>query len=218
MIKAGHNPAARYIFDKYIDRLLKKSFSGFYIVNNPPEISKTVPLIITPNHFSWWDGFFIDFVNRKIFKRKLHIMMLEDQLKKYWFFRYLGAYSIRQENPKSIIETGIYSRQISMDPDNLNIIYPQGEIEPYDMRPVSIKSGLRYFVKELEKKTVILPVIFRIQYEEAMQPAVYCRFAESLSSDEAVRDFDRFKSIFESCLCQMDKAAKEKLIISDLFR
>lgn len=218
MIKAEHNSAARLLFNIYSDRLLRKNFSAFYLVNKAPEISKSAPLIITPNHFSWWDGFLIDFVNRKIFKRKLHIMMLEGQLKKYWFFRYLGAYSIRQENPKSIIETGSYAREISTEAGNLNIIYPQGEIEPYDRRPVSIKSGLKYFIKGLEGSSAILPVFFRIQFEDEMKPAVYCCFGEIFSLSETVHNYDSYKLLFEAGLCQLDKAAKEKKISADLFR
>jgi 1-acyl-sn-glycerol-3-phosphate acyltransferase len=114
MIKADHKYWARALFNSYIKRLLKKHFNSFLLTNNLPDINNH-KLIITPNHFSWWDGFFIDFVNEKLIKRKLHILMLEDQLKRYWFFRKLGAYGFNPSNPKSIIEAVNYTKDVLND-------------------------------------------------------------------------------------------------------
>ncbi|MGE5401634.1 MAG: lysophospholipid acyltransferase family protein [Ignavibacteriales bacterium] len=218
MIKAEHNKAARLIFDVYIDRLLKKNFSSFFLVNECPVINNNNSLIVTPNHFSWWDGFFIDLVNRKVFRRKIHIMMLEHQLKRYWFFRYLGAYSVRPENAKSIIETAAYSRDISDIPGTLNVIYPQGEIESYEKRPLSFKSGLRFFLRGITENSAVAPVLFRIKYGEDMKPSVYCWFGELVSPKDVIGNYACYLKSIEYGLDQLNTLSERKTSMTDLFR
>ena len=77
---------------------------------NLPEFDKSKSLIVTPNHFSWWDGFFIYWTNKKLFNRKLYVLMLEEQLKRYWFFKKLGCYSIDlNDNRKMIVISKIHN-------------------------------------------------------------------------------------------------------------
>ena len=59
MIKADHKKWAEFVFDIYLRRLLKKSFYDFRIINELPAFDYSKSIIVTPNHFSWWDGFFI---------------------------------------------------------------------------------------------------------------------------------------------------------------
>ena len=73
-------------------------------------------------------------------------MMLEGQLNRYWFFRYLGCYSIDQNKSKSILETAEYTKQIINDTRNFTVVYPQGKFEIYEKKPVEIKDGLKLFV------------------------------------------------------------------------
>ncbi len=195
MIKADHKYWARAIFNLYIYNLLKKNFNNFYLVNDLPEITDK-KLIIAPNHFSWWDGFFIDLINEKTIKRKFHILMLEEQLKKFWFFNKLGAYGFNPNNAKSTIETVKYTKEILRDKSNLTVIYPQGEISPFEQKPLSIKEGIKYFVRDAESDLVVLPVAFKINFEEEKNPSVYCRFGEPLSADSIKKDFSLFKDAF----------------------
>ena len=58
MIPAKHNRQADYIFGIYIRRMFRKRFNSFNLIGSPPVIKKDLPLIITPDHSTWWDGFF----------------------------------------------------------------------------------------------------------------------------------------------------------------
>ena len=108
MIKADHNKLAHLVFSLYLKRLLKSSFKEFILINKLPMIDNSKGLIITPNHFSWWDGFFIYWLNKKLFKKNLFILMLEEQLKRYWFFRYLGCllYTSDAADERSSVDLG----------------------------------------------------------------------------------------------------------------
>lgn len=217
MIKAEHSIWARLVFNLYINRLLKKSFSNFYLTNEPPDISNEKSLIVTPNHVSWWDGFFIDFLSRKKFNRKMYLMMLESSLKKYWFFKKVGAYSIEPSNPRSIVDTVKYTNDILYSKESFVVTYPQGEIEPFEKRPLSIKSGLKLFVKEHSDNTLVLPIGFKIQYYDKKNPSVICRFGDLLTGSEIKKDYDRYIKIFTNNLDELNNSANEKNFIMDLF-
>ncbi len=87
MIEAKHSKWAHLLFDVYVTKLLKYNFNRFIVLNDLPKFSKGNGLVLAPNHFTWWDGFFTYFIYKKFFKqRKFYVMMMEQQLKKYWFF------------------------------------------------------------------------------------------------------------------------------------
>lgn len=218
MIEAEHKYWARSIFNIYIKRELKKYFSNFFLVNEFPVIPDNAGLIITPNHISWWDGFFIDYICRKSSNRKFHIMMLEEQLRKYSFFKKLGAYSIKPESSVSIKETAKYTRRIIEDASNLAVIYPQGEIEPYEKRPLTIKEGLKLFANNSSIELFIMPVGFKIQYYNEKLPAIAARFAEPLSGKDIINDFNLFEQKFVENLHMLSNAAYDKNFIKDIFK
>lgn len=204
LIKAEHKKWARFLYDFYIFRLLKKNFSGIYLLNDKPNIDDSRSLVITPNHFSWWDGFFVDYIMKKFTDKKIHLLMLEKQLNKYWFFRKVGAYSINQSNPKSIIETISYTQEILKSPSNYVVFYPQGDIEPYDNRPLSIKEGIKKFINT-KPLTQILIAAFKIIYGNEKKPFVICRFGELLSAGEVIDNFDNYVNLIHNNLKKLDE-------------
>ena len=217
MIKAGHKYWARLIFDPYINSQLKKNFSNFYLANEFPKIDEEKSLIITPNHISWWDGFFIDYVNKKLLKRKLFIMMLEHQLKRYWFFKKLGAYSIDPANSVSIKETIKYTASVASDSNNVLIIYPQGEIESFNPKPENLKRGLKLFVNSIENELKVLPVGFKTQFSEDKKPEVICRFGEPLEARDIKQDYSVYEKEFLSNLKLLNENSFSRNFVKDLF-
>ena len=148
MIKADHKKLAETVFDIYLNCLLKKSFLDFRIINDLPKIDNSKSLIVTPNHFSWWDGFFIYWANKKLFSRKLYVLMLEEQLTRYWFFKKLGCYSIDLNDSRKMIVSRKYTMDLLLKPNNLVTIYPQGEIQAYDEKNILLKEGLDFIAKK----------------------------------------------------------------------
>ena len=205
MIKAEHKKWARLLYDFYIRRLLKYNFQNFYLTNDFPAIPKEEGLIVTPNHFSWWDGFFIDFTLQKFLDRKIFILMLEEQLRRYWFFQKIGAFSINQKNPKSISETFEYMVGVVCNPQNYLVFYPQGEIEPYDKRPLTIKNGLRFLSDKIQTTVNILPVAFKIKYSNYKKPDVFVRFGKMLSSNDIKNNYNLYIDEFNLNIKLLDE-------------
>lgn len=206
MIKAEHKKWARLLYGFYIKRLLKANFQNFYLLNEFPAIPKNEGLIVTPNHFSWWDGFFIDFTLQKYLDRKIFILMLEEQLRRYWFFQKIGAFSINQKNPKSISKTFQYMVDIVCNSRNYLVFYPQGEIEPYDKRPLKIKDGLKYLTNKLQTLVNILPIAFKIKYSNNKKPDVFVRFGKMLSSNDVKNNYDMYLDEFNLNVTLLDEA------------
>lgn len=184
MIKADHAKWAEFIFNPYLKRLFKKSFWDFRVINELSEIDKAKSLLITPNHFSWWDGFFVYWLNKKVLSKKLFVMMLEEQLKRYWFFQKVGCYSIDLNDNRKMITSLKYSIELLSDPDNLVTIYPQGEIQPYDTKNITLKSGIEFLAKNCKTEFQVLPIAFRIHHTNERLPFVYVRFGKILTSKE----------------------------------
>ena len=198
MIRAEHRRWARLVFNRYIDSLLRKHFTGFYQVNAFPPVPPQGGLLILPNHMSWWDGFFIDYVCRHYLPHHpFYIMMLEKQLQRYWFFKKLGAYSINPGQGRSVLETMKYTLDLLSDTSAV-VMFPQGVLQPYSPDEYHFeKGGLRYLVSRNSHDFHILPVAFKIQYYEDREPEIACRFgivkeASMFREDlfPAVRDFD----------------------------
>jgi 1-acyl-sn-glycerol-3-phosphate acyltransferase len=196
MIQADHKKWAAFVFDIYLKRLLNRSFYDFRIINDLPQIDRTKSLIVTPNHFSWWDGFFIYWLNKKILNKKLYVMMLEEQLKRYWFFQKLGCYSIELNDRNKMITSLKYTLDLAQSSDNLIIIYPQGEIQPYEQRPVKLRDGIDFLTRKSDNHFQILPIAFKIHYVNDRLPIVYTRFGKLLNSKEVTNNSQLFSDEF----------------------
>lgn len=196
MIQADHKKWAELVFDIYLKRLLKKSFYDFRIINELPELDYSKSTIVTPNHFSWWDGFFIYWANKKLFNRKLYVLMLEEQLKRYWFFKKLGCYSIDLNDSRKMIASLKYTMDLFLEPNNLVTIYPQGEIQAYHEKQIVLKEGLDFIAKKSAVDFQILPIAFKIHYTNERLPIVYARFGKLLNSKDVAINPQIFKEEF----------------------
>ena len=159
-----------------------------------PDISGEKGIIVTPNHFSWWDGFFIEYLMRKFSDRKLYIMMLEDQLKKYPFFKYLGAFSIKPGSVRSVSESIVYSKEVAKSDSSYLVFYPQGEIQNYEVEHVKLKKGLG--AVSIKNNTGVLIVSFKIVYGNEKKPDVYCRFFERVLKMKTEEDIKVYEKLF----------------------
>jgi len=209
MIKADHKKWARRLYDFYVPRLLRSNFQHFYLTNEFPQIPNDEGLIITPNHFSWWDGFFIDYTLSHFSNRKIYTLMLEEQLKRYWFFQKVGAFSINPKNPKSIKTTFDYIIEVVCNPKNVLLFYPQGEIEDYVKRPLKVKEGLKTILNMTHSKVNILPVAFKIKYGNTKKPDLLVRFGEPIISSKVKDDFNLYIIGFNSNVDFLDKVQSE---------
>jgi len=218
MIKADHKSWARFIFTRYMNRKLKYHFSHFLLLNETPGITGNSSVIFCPNHFSWWDGFLIDFICRKFYPHKVfHIMMLEEQLKRYWFFRKLGAYSINLKNPRSIVNTINYTRSLISKDNSFITIYPQGEYQPVDANNIQLRKGLQKFIDTAPPGVFVFPIAFNFRFTDEKLPSIYCRFGTPLLPSDIRKDFTLFESAFRENISLLLSESFSNKPVKDLF-
>ena len=214
MIEAKHSFWAKSIFDVYINRQFKKCFSHFYLVNLPERCSsldsnseKDSAIVLAPNHFSYWDGFLIYKIYKSLFpSKKFYILMLEKQLRRYWFFNYLGAFSIEPSNPKSIIATIRYMEALLNSPSSFIAFYPQGEYQDLYSELFTLKQGLVKFMQKSDAKCCVLPVGFMIRAAEEKFPFIACRFGKPFTPSAVSTSFSDFSYEFNSNYSMLKEA------------
>lgn len=196
MIHAEHKLVHRYFFKRYIHRLMKKRFHRIIHLGLLPKIETDKPLLITPNHISWWDGFFVDlFIDRALTGRKIHLMMLEEQLRKYTFFRNVGAFSVNPGKPKSVVESLLYAAEKLQNPENAVVIFPQGEIESQMKQELTFQSGVGKLSGFAKQPFDLIPLFFKIYYGSEREPELYMQSFAVYTSE----NISGYQEYFHQC-------------------
>jgi 1-acyl-sn-glycerol-3-phosphate acyltransferase len=156
MIKANHHSFFVYFFRIYSHFMIKRHFREVFIEGDLKNSSK--PILIISNHFSWWDGFLIYYLNNKLWQKKFHVMMLEKQLSSRKFLSQAGAFSIKPGHC-STYSSIQYAIKILKCPDNILLMYPQGEIRSQADRPVHFKQGAEYLIKKAAPNVKMIVVL-----------------------------------------------------------
>ena len=100
------------------------------------------------NHNSWWDGLIPFYLNQKFFRQNARGMMVENQLKKYKFFRRLGVFSINLSDARSSLRSLRYAVESMKRENSALYIYPQGEIVPFSTGNLQFKKGIGWLAKQ----------------------------------------------------------------------
>lgn len=208
MIEAKHNRLYREIFNLYINNQLKKHFNNFYLYGEIPVISNLNSLLVLPNHFSWWDGFFVDLIYRKYFSSyKIKMMVLEETIKRYWFFNRIGAFSINTASPKDILNSFSYVKKILNEKENFVVIFPQGELNPYST-DVKIKPGIRDLILNDKSNFGIIFLSMKIQFGNTKKPDVYFRLSGVEEAYSYVLKPEKLQEDFTENLVLLEKEIK----------
>lgn len=180
MIKAKHHTVIYPLF-KWLTRfLIKRNFNSVSIDGRFFDNGNSV--LVIANHISWWDGFWIEYLNQKILYRKCHFMMLEEQLKKHWYFNYTGGYSIKKKS-RSIVDSINYSIELLKQPENLVLMFPQGQIHSLYHNKVTFEKGIERIVHNIAPDTQILFVANLIDYLSDSNPNLFIYLKTFLAKD-----------------------------------
>jgi len=178
MIKASHHTIV-YPFFKWLTRvLIKTNFHTVVMEEDIPTIQKSV--LIVANHSSWWDGFWMEYLNQKVIHRKLHFMMLETQLKKHWYFRHTGGFSIKPES-KEVIDSLNYAMELLKDNQNMVIIFPQGRIHSAHQDNIRFGKGVQFLKDNCPVEFQVLFTACFTDYFSHFKPSLYI-YCQSISS------------------------------------
>lgn len=146
-IPAKESPFFIKTFRIYVRLLFKRRFKQVWIRQeyHPYEKSRSIYYL---NHHSWWDGIIPLLLNEYRFQQQARALMEDKQMKRYGFFKKIGAFSINREDPRKAVASLRYAVQ-SMQRENASLfIYPEGSITPAGSEP-SFEGGLAWLHDKL---------------------------------------------------------------------
>ena len=125
--------------------------------------------ILAPNHHSWWDAYLVWFITRKL-KCDFRVLMDDGQLKKFYFFKHLGAI------PASKIRTTL--KYLKQEGAGVLVVFPEGGLSAAN-KLTEIEKGLDYFS---EKANIpVVPLAIRTVLRGAQSPETFLNFGKPIT-------------------------------------
>lgn len=170
MIYPKNNRFIRAFFHRYIGYIIGRNFQAFQF--NAIQVAPDKSILLLANHFGWWDGFLLYWLNYKLFKKKFHIMILEDTVRKVFFLKYMGAFSV-VKNSRSMLESLNYAADLLNDPQNLVLIFPQARLYSNFVDDLHVERGLLKVMKQAAGKFQCIFAATFIEYFQFKKPTIY---------------------------------------------
>ena len=197
MILPNHNKLYKLFFDFCASLIIKSDFKSIIIDVIGNENIQDKSLLVIANHFSWWDGILHYHLSNIFFKKKFHVLMLEDQLKKRMFLTKLGVFGVKK-GTRDTIKFMNLAKQLLRHNDNMLLIFPQGKIESHHKQEFSFESGASKLIEKNPGVQVIFSVIL-IDYFSERKPVAkfYIKYLKENTIDSIEADYNVF---YKECL------------------
>jgi len=205
MLKAKHNLFIDPFFRWFVIWKMKRSFHAIRFHGELTDREK--PVLLVCNHVSWWDGIWALHFNQQFLHRKFYFMMLEDQLRKNWFFNYTGGFSVKKKS-RSVIETINYTAGLLQNSQNMVLLFPQGEIQSMHLQEYTFEKGIEKILQKTKNEIQIIFLANMVDYFSNAKPVLYSyfkEFNENKTSNELQNKYNRF---YEECV-ENQKKLKE---------
>jgi 1-acyl-sn-glycerol-3-phosphate acyltransferase len=160
------HPAVSPWFNKQFDRynrwfLLRRYFHYIGRIGSIHQ-ERGRPTLYIMNHSSWWDGLLVFHAIRREESGTHYMMMDEQQLKRFRFFRKLGAFSIDKSTTKGIARALTYTQELLRQGERV-WIFPQGDIQHLYQRPIRFQTGVGKILGQ-SPHTQVIPVTLLYQW------------------------------------------------------
>jgi 1-acyl-sn-glycerol-3-phosphate acyltransferase len=192
VIYPKNHPIISRIFRIYAGWITRRYFHELNF--NAITIDQTKPVLLIANHFSSWDGLVLYAVNRKLFKKQFHVMLLEETSKKIPILKYAGAFSVNKQS-RDMISSLNFATQLLADTNNLILMFPQGKLYSNLVNEVQFEKGI---MKIAEKTKDDIQVVFAATFIENFQhkkptATVYLKAA----NDNNFADIDALQQAYQ---------------------
>lgn len=193
------SPAAVAGFELLFGPWMRRRIAAVRLAGLPPHLAPDTPLLLVANHVSWWDGFALRELHRVLRGgAPLYTVMLQREVDRLPFFRWLGAVGIDPASPASILGGLRQLRQrIAERPDAVVAFFPQGRIWPSHRRPLGFRRGVELFAHQLAP-LLVLPVALHLEPLQSPAPTLFVIAGEPLDAAEV--DAERLEAEVASLL------------------
>lgn len=209
MIPARKFPVGKKLVEWLIDSSFRTHFDRihFRMRGTYTEEQFRLPLIACANHFSWWDGYVAKLVERQL-KTDAYLMMEEAQLRRYFFFTWVGCFSVNRQDARSAMQSLQYAAHLLKEkPRRMLWLFPQGEISPNDRRPLVFFSGAAHLAR-MTSPVLLCPVATRIEFLAEQRPDLFISLGEPI---EIATEETRTPGFLKTCTKQLETAVTAEL-------
>ncbi len=168
MIESHKKKWFNNLFSTFVrERQIRPTFHNIYIRTD----DVPTPGLFLSTHSAWWDGIIMYMINEHFLRHDIHVLMDEDGLRRFPFFRHLGAFSVKKGSLSDVRASLGYANELLMSGKSV-WMFPQGQEMPQELRPVEIESGATLL---LNNRPVHLCAMY-YSFENHAEPLVYVRF------------------------------------------
>lgn len=172
------------------------------------------PCLYIMNHTSWWDGLLAFAVTRHHSRKQHYMMMDEAQLRRFAFFRRIGAYSIDKQSRSGILDALSYTTRLLRRADTGVWLFPQGDIRHPDVRPLGFGSGAGYLLQRCPD-AVVIPVTTLFTYGVHPKASVTIRIGDPMDRDWNKLPRLEITSVLEAVLTRQLDEQKQRVMCSE---
>jgi 1-acyl-sn-glycerol-3-phosphate acyltransferase len=181
-------------FAMYMRFRMRRVFNRMVVTPFTPKPGHSVLLLC--NHFSWWDGLWGNYLAYWHLDRHLYIMMQEDHLQKRMLLNLFGGFSINRSS-REMIKSLQYAAGLLNNPENLVVVFPQGELISNHTTEIKVEKGIERLIKNIKGPCQIVYSCALIDYFESLKPSVFfhlydCGVAGEVSFDELTTRINTF--------------------------
>lgn len=157
MGEVRHSPLTWRAFDAGFALFRRVFIRGTRVGGRWPAAPDGIPLLLVANHVSWWDGFLLREVQRRIRGRApFHTVVIEHQIAAHPMLGRLGGIPVDPTTPSSVLRMLRTIRRLrSDDPGTVFSYFPQGRIWPSSRRPLEIRRGIEAVTRVLAPVRVV---------------------------------------------------------------
>ncbi|MFN3267053.1 MAG: lysophospholipid acyltransferase family protein [Deinococcales bacterium] len=179
MIKAANHPLLSGFWRFYIRNSLQGHFSQVMLAL-PDGMPSQTPMLWHATHVSFWDGY-LALEAARFLNLEYRVMMLAQNLKKFSFLRYAGAFGLERGSARGALESLRYAAQeLQNSKPRAVLVFPSGEIGSPHQRPLPYESGIATLatMAARHQKVLVCPLAIRIEYGKLEKPVAWLRFGQ----------------------------------------
>lgn len=122
-------------------------------------------------------------------------MMLEDKLRQYGMFRFVGGFSI-QPGTRTVVESLQYASELLSESTNVVAIFPQGSIQSMHSQKFVFAQGVEKILRN-RVDTSVLMVVNLLDYFSDAKPTLWMYVKEYDYSESLNQAYQRF---YDNCV------------------
>lgn len=182
----------RWIFKTYVKRLVGGYFNEF--IYNDIAVDKNKSVLLIANHFSFWDGLILFYLNDKLLKKNFHVMILQETAQKTGMLRYGGAFSVNK-NSRDVLLSLDYAAGLLKNPGNLVLMFPQGKLFSNFVSHIHFEQGILKLVQKARGSFQMVFAASFVQFFKHKKPSatVYLKVADDTANtlDELQKNYQQ---------------------------